>query len=278
MKKIGQLAATKFIITFTVICGIAVLILSSGLAQNLLGWINGPTGGIITGVVTDAETNEPIPGALITLEYHGLVRNELTDLSGKYTFTNVPICFCLKNITASKVGYETQYKMVSVHKITQVDFSLKPIEDNSDSRYGVITGIVTDAETNDPIPDALMTLSYHGLIRTELTDSDGWYTFTEVPICFCLKNVSASKSGYEGQYKLVAVSEITYANFSLDPQTEGASDADSNLISGRSEGERTLVEPKHYFLVLTGLIAIISVLLIGIKIGKMKKITRDRER
>jgi hypothetical protein len=369
MKKYGQLAATKFIITFMVICGVVVLIFSNGLAQNLMGWINGPTEGVITGIVTDADTNEPIPDALMTLKYHDIVRTKLTDSMGRYTFTDVPICFCLKNISASKEGYESQYKMVAVHKITHVDFSLKPIEDGSNSMYGIITGIVTDAETNDPIPhalmvlkyhdiirtevtdskgqytftkvplcfclknisaskngyesqfkmvavhkityvnfslepiedggnsmygiitgvvidaetndpipDALMTLKYHGLIRTEHTDSDGWYTFTEVPICFCLKNISASKEGYESQYKLVAVYEITYANFSLNLKTEGASDADSNFISGRSEGEETFIESKSYLLVLTGLLAILSVLLIGINIGKIKKISHDRKR
>jgi hypothetical protein len=277
MKKSGQIVASKFIIVFMVICSVAVLILSTGLAQNIIGWINDPTEGSITGIVTDADTGEPIPDTLMTLKYHGVVRTELTDSNGRYKFTGVPICFCMKNVSASKNGYESQYKMVAVQKITHVDFSLEPIEDGSGSMYGIITGIVTDAETNDPIPDALMTLKYHGLIRTEFTDSNGWYTFTEVPICFCLKNVSASKNGYESQYKLVAVSEITYANFSLEPLPEDASDADSNLVSGGSQGRETPIESKGYFLIMTGLVAALSVLLIGINIRKIIKIAHDRE-
>ncbi len=367
MKKYGQLAATKFIITFMVICGIAILILSSGLAQNLMGWINGPTEGIITGIVTDADTNEPIPDALMTLKYHDIVRTKLTDSMGRYSFTGVPICFCLKNISASKEGYESQYKMVAVHKITHVDFSLKPIEggsnsmygiitgivtddetndpiphalmvlkyhnvirteltdskgqytftkvplcfclknisaskngyesqfkmvavhkityvnfslepieDNGNSMYGIITGIVIDAETNDPIPDVLMTLKYHGLIRTELTDSDGWYTFTEVPICFCLKNVSASKNGYESQYKLVAVSEITYVNFTLNPTPDDLTDTNSNLVSGKTDPGETPIESKNYFII-TGLVGTIVVLMMGFYIFNIKIINLRRK-
>lgn len=367
MKKSGRVVGSKFVIVFTAICIITLLVLSSGLAQNILGWINGPTEGTITGIVTDAETEEPIPGALMTLEYHDIFRTELTDSRGRYTFTGVPICFCLKNISASKEGYESQYQMVAVHKITYVDFSLKPIEggsssmygvitgividavtidpianafmilkyhdvirteltdskgqytftkvplcfclknisaskngyesqskmvavhkityvnfslepieDSSGSMYGIITGIVIDAETNDPIPDALMTLKYHGLIRTELTDSNGWYTFTEVPICFCLKNVSASKNGYESQYELVAVSEITYVNFTLNPTPDDLDDANSNLVSDKADTGEIPIESKGYFII-TGLACTIVILMIGFYLFNIKKINLKRK-
>ena len=182
---------------------VTLLVFSAVSAQNLIKGISGPSEGTITGIVRDAETNYPIPNALMTLEYHDTVRTGLTDSKGQYTFTNVPLCFCMKNVSASKDGYENQYKLVAVYKITYVDFSLEPIEDSSGPYDGVLTGVVTDAETNEPIPDALMTLKYHDTIRTELTDSKGQYTFTNVPLCFCMKNISAYKGGYESQYKLV---------------------------------------------------------------------------
>jgi hypothetical protein len=276
MEKSGRVVVSKFIIVFMAICIIALLVLSSGLAQNILEWFNGSSEGTITGIVTDAETDEPIPNALMTLEYHDIFRTELTDSKGRYTFTNVPICFCLKNISAYKKGYEGQYKMVAVSKSTVVDFSLKPIDNGNDPNEGIITGIVKDAVTDDPIPDVLMTLEYHDIIRTELTDSNGWYTFTNVPICFCLKNISASKRGYESQYELVAVSEITYVNFTLNPAPEDLTDANSNLVSGNTDTGELPIESKSYFII-TGLAGTIVVLIMGFYIFNIKKIKLRRK-
>jgi hypothetical protein len=189
----------------------------------------GPSEGTITGTVRDAETNEPISDALMTLKYHEITRVQLTDSYGQYTFTNVPICFCLKNISAAKSGYVTQYQMVAVDKLTYVDFYLEPLgtddpEDPKDpdpapkeGMYGIITGVVQDSTTNNPISEAIMILKYHEVIRKEITDSLGEYTFDKVPICFCLKDISAAKNGYETQSQQVAVQEITYVNFSLEP-------------------------------------------------------------
>ncbi|ODS41249.1 MAG: hypothetical protein A7315_06770 [Candidatus Altiarchaeales archaeon WOR_SM1_79] len=217
MNKSTRIVTKKYAIIFLVICSVFLSMFSTVPAKNIIDGISGCSEGVITGIVTDAETSYPIPNALMTLKYHNEVHTELTDSNGKYMFTGVPICFCLKNVSASKEGYEGQYKMVAVHKITYVDFSLKPLGNNSEPYDCVITGIVTDSETENPIPDALMILKYHDIVRTEFTDDEGYYTFTNVPNCFCLKNVSASKKGYESQYKLVAVSGVTYVNFSLNP-------------------------------------------------------------
>lgn len=271
MEKSGRILGSKYIIVFIAICIISLLVLSSGLAQNIIGWIDGANEGTITGIVTDAETDEPIPNAIMTLEYHDILRTELTDSKGRYTFTNVPICFCLKNVSAYKKGYEGQYKMVAVSKITVVDFSLKPIDNGNDPNEGIITGIVKDAITDDPIPDVLMTLKYHDIIRTELTDLNGWYTFTNVPICFCLKNISASKRGYESQYEYVAVSEITYVNFTLNPTPDDLDDSSSNFVSDKTDTGETSIGSRSY-LIITGLAGTIVILMIGFYLFKIKKI------
>lgn len=276
MEKSGRVMVSKYIIVFIAICTIALLVLSSGLAQNILEWVNGANEGTITGIVTDAETDEPIPNALMTLEYHDIIRTELTDLKGRYTFTNVPICFCLKNIFAYKNGYEGQYKMVAVSKLTVVDFSLKPIDNGNDPNEGIITGIVKDAVTDDPIPDVLMTLKYHDIIRTELTDSNGWYTFTNIPICFCLKNLSASKRGYESQYELVAVSEITHVNFTLNPTPDDLDDSSSNFVSDKTDTGETTIGSRNYLLI-TGLASTIIILIIGFYLFNIRKIKFRRK-
>ena len=175
------------------------------------------THGIITGVVKDADTDKPISNALMTLKYHELVRTDFTDSKGMYKFDNVPMCFCLKNISAAKSGYKSQYKMVGVYKVTWVNFSLEPTQDSNESMYGVITGVVKDNKTAEPISKALVTLEYHDIVRKQFTDTNGEYKFDNVPMCFCLKDVTAAKDGYEKEQQSVPVSEITYVNFSLEP-------------------------------------------------------------
>ncbi len=262
-----------------------------------------PTEGSVTGWVTDADTNEPIDEAEMTLTYHESIRVENTDSEGQYTFDGVPICFCLKNVSASKSGYESQYQLVAVHEITYVNFSLRALEeptsepeepDNPDAPenpedtddpeeheepqenkgiWGTLTGVVTDAITNIPIHNAFMTLKYHDIVRTQFTDSEGQYTFDGVPICFCLKNISASKSGYESQDQSVPVSEITYANFSLNPSENSPGDLPNpGPIQHRTNDKEITNESMDYYFAIIGLITILVVLIIfGISIYKNKK-------
>ena len=227
--------------------------------------------GTLTGRVTDTETKETISNAVMTLKYHDLIRIDRTDAEGWYEFENVPICFCLKNISAFKEGYEPEYQLVGVSTLTYANFTLIPVNSNStdpddpeepedppedppedeipddeepeeppedpnptdDSElYGIITGVVIDANTNDPIPGATVKLTCHDDIRSQMTDSNGEYLFNKVPICFCLKNVSVSMRGYESQYELVAVYEITWANFTLESANSETEDDNDEIRSG----------------------------------------------
>jgi hypothetical protein len=203
----------------SIMCVGLLMLASVPAAENTPG-LTRASEGIITGFVTDSETGNPIVDCEMILKYHDEVHIEYTDSKGLYTFTSVPICFCLKELTAKKEGYESQTKMVAVHKITYVDFALNPTNGGGEPTEGIIIGFVTDSETGDPIADAKMTLKYHEEVHIEFTDPQGYYKFTDVPICFCLKNVSASKKGYESEYEMVAVSEITYVNFSLNPASD----------------------------------------------------------
>ncbi len=260
--------------------------------------------GTLTGIVTDAETDEPLASALMTLKYHDLIRTDLTDSDGEYTFDNVPICFCLKNISAAKLGYESEYQLVGVSEITYVNFSLTPTSDtppddeepeeppedddpeeppeeppddeeppeDDDDLWGIITGIVLDAKTNLPISGALVTLKCHDELRTQYTNSDGEYTFDNVPICFCLKNVSVDKNGYGSEYQLVGVHEITYVNFTLEPASSteinppvSNPNANPQDITSRSNDRDDLFEPTfNNFLILILIGILIFVLIIGL--------------
>lgn len=247
MERIKRKFAGRISGIVIVIACCALLLLSASFVSSFENVERIGNQGTITGIVTDAETDEPLSGVLMTLTYHNLIRTEFTDDKGHYIFKEVPICFCLKNLSASKRGYESQYKMVAVHKITYVDFSLQPIDDEPDSMYGVLCGVVTDAETDNPLPDTFMTLKYHDEVRTQYTDAEGWYVFEDVPLCFCLKNISAHKRGYQSQYHMVAVSELTYANFSLNSESDDASDNSANVpkqeLSDREQSATLDIHP-----------------------------------
>jgi hypothetical protein len=195
---------------------LAFSLLFSVLAENNSSTSN-PYDADVTGTVYDADTNKPIQNALVTMEYHEIIRKEYTDSFGQYTFNRVPECFCLKNMTASKDGYFTQEIWVAVSDKTVVDFYLNPIQNdpNPNPNEGCVIGWVTDAETNKPIEAAEMTITYHDFIQIDYTDSNGKYMFENVPICYCLKNVTATMKGYESQSQLIGVSDVTYLNFSL---------------------------------------------------------------
>ena len=253
----------KYSLILGVICSIilSIILVVPLQAIGMTSSDNSAMYGTITGIVTDAETDESISNAVMTLKYHDMVRVDRTDTEGWYEFDNVPICFCLKNISAFKDGYEPQYQLVGVYEVTYVNFTLIPINSNStdpeepeepeeppeddppedeppdeDGMYGIITGVIIDASTDNPIQGATVTLTCHDEIRIQITDSNGEYTFTKVPICFCLKNVSVVTNGYESQFQMVAVNELTYVNFTLDPVNNDVNDKIDDINSRANHG------------------------------------------
>ena len=307
-KNNSQRIPSKLITAFLVICSITLLLILTVPAQTLEsddGETKGPTEGVLTGIIEDAVTNDPIPNVLMTLKYHDEVHTKLTDSKGEYTFTNIPLCFCLKNISASKSGYESQYQLVPVSEMTIVNFSLNPVDDpeepeepedtdepedkptpepddNDGAMYGVLKGFVTDNLTDEPIPNALMILKYHNEVHRVLTDSNGQYTFTKIPLCFCLKEISAQKDGYESEKSLVPVSEITYKNFTLEQKQstrhdfeETDSNRDSDVISGQSSDRDESKGSMNIYFVILSLAGVFAVnIIFGIFIYRLKKKSR----
>jgi len=64
--------------------------------------------GSLSGYVNDTSMN-PIAGAWVRVHFHGTYKENYTDSSGYYHVTNIPICYCMKNCTASKEGYKTEW-------------------------------------------------------------------------------------------------------------------------------------------------------------------------
>jgi len=69
--------------------------------------------GSLSGYVTDPGMN-PIERAMVRVYFHETYEEDYSDSSGYYHVTNIPICYCLKNATASKEGYKTEWVLLSI--------------------------------------------------------------------------------------------------------------------------------------------------------------------
>lgn len=79
--------------------------------------------GSLSGYVNDTSMN-PICGAKVRVSFHSTYEEDYTDSSGFYHVTNIPMCWCLKNCTASKEGYSTEEVWLSIGENTTHDFEL----------------------------------------------------------------------------------------------------------------------------------------------------------
>ncbi len=93
--------------------------------------------GTLSGYVNDTSMN-PIEGALVRVYFHETYEENYTDSSGYYHVTNIPICYCMKNCTASKDGYKTEQVSLSIDENTTYDFVLNILE----PCYPVLNGTI----------------------------------------------------------------------------------------------------------------------------------------
>ncbi len=122
--------------------------------------------GTVSGTLTDSISNKPIPGAVVTL----LDKEYTTGADGTYTFTDIPYAES-HTITVEDPRYENYSNTFSLNKDEViVNVSLSPLT-------GTVSGSVTDASTNKPIPGAVVSI-----LGTEVkTEVDGIFTFLDIP-------------------------------------------------------------------------------------------------
>jgi protocatechuate 3,4-dioxygenase beta subunit len=198
--------------------GVTALIAISAIAMMLMALLPaaalpGSNMGTVMGTVIDNNNGEPIEDAKVIISYHGIVRTDYTDADGKYRFTNVPECFCLKNMTVSKEHFRPENEAVAVSGLTIVNFELWVEE--QEPPMATVKGTVTDVNNGAPIEGALVELSYHDYDHYTYTDADGKYTITEVDQCRCYKTISASAKSYRPESKNVTVSGETTVDIQL---------------------------------------------------------------
>jgi len=79
--------------------------------------------GTLSGHVTDAAMN-PIEGARVRVYFHNTSRENYSDATGYYHVTDIPICYCIKNATCFKEGYNPVWVLLSISENTTYDFVL----------------------------------------------------------------------------------------------------------------------------------------------------------
>ena len=84
------------------------------------------TKGNLSGFIKD-QYNNSIEGVEINLEYHNAFQETSTNENGYYSISNIPICFSLIKVTASKEGYYDFEKKISVDENTILNITFEPI-------------------------------------------------------------------------------------------------------------------------------------------------------
>lgn len=144
-----------------------------------------PTFGNVAGTVIDTKTNEPIVNARVHLYRRGHIPGRpmprmhvaITNENGEYLFEDVMVQ--TYHLWAGARGYERSEPVeveVVENETVIVDFALNPVD--MDIPYGTVTGTVTDAESGEPIADAMVRVLRAripgGAFAT--TDENGVYT------------------------------------------------------------------------------------------------------
>ncbi|MCK4652892.1 MAG: carboxypeptidase regulatory-like domain-containing protein [Candidatus Cloacimonetes bacterium] len=122
--------------------------------------------GNVDGTVTDFNTGEPIEGAIVSIENNSYI----TGTDGTYLLEYIPVG--IYDITCTAEGYCDTTDVVEVLECqtVTVDFVLEQ------NPYGSLNGTVTDANTGEPIEDALITATSQVRVEyTCYTNADGYY-------------------------------------------------------------------------------------------------------
>lgn len=125
-----------------------------------------PRFGMISGIITDAETGNPIQGVTVSLLDHKVE----TGVDGRYVFTRIRYS---DNHKLMVMGINHQSKMRPVKlKAEEVQLNIA-----LDPKFGAVSGVISDGTTHKPIQGAIVTL----LDKTITTEANGRYNFIRIP-------------------------------------------------------------------------------------------------
>lgn len=137
--------------------------------------------GSLSGYVTDASVN-PIEGARVRVYFHETYEENYSDPLGYYHVNNIPICYCLKNATCSKEGYNTEWVLLSIDENTIYDFILTSLSvPDLDCEGDLAWGDVEPGETLTGSFEVFNEGDPGSLLDWEIESYPEWGTWTFMP-------------------------------------------------------------------------------------------------
>lgn len=166
-------------------------------------------GGCLIGVVKDLTTEIPIKDASISISDEKSTHVVSTDIEGKFILGDLsPGDY---KITVDIDGYDSV-----VSSNVNIDSGVITINDFSLTRTrGVLTGVVRNEETNEPIEGVRISISNDKNNFSEITDSLGIYTIDNVALGTYGITAYLENYNIEGPSSLSIISESTTKDFNL---------------------------------------------------------------
>ena len=164
--------------------------------------------GSLSGYVTDHEGN-PIDTAKITITCEDFIFECFSDDTGYYYQGDIPLLFCIWNISAFKPEYKIVYVNIPIEENSTYDFVLKQTD------KACLSGYILDSYRN-PIEGAKVTITCADTFEC-ISDNSGYYIRDNLPLLFCIWNVSVSKQGYGIEYIEMPIVQNTIYDFILIP-------------------------------------------------------------
>ena len=178
--------------------------------------------GTLSGYVTDSAMN-PIEGAKVRVYFHETYEENYTDSSGYYHVTNIPICNCTKNATASKEGYTTEWVLLAIGENTTLDFVLTLLGNtlyvggSGAGNYSRIQDAVNNASDGDTV------YVFNGVYYEQLTIN------TSVILLGENKNTTIiDGNNTDGNVITIYADDVTISGFTI--QNSGRQIGDSGVV------------------------------------------------
>jgi len=185
MKRIGILAIVAGMMLLTLLVPVTM-------AEDM-GWVQG--------TVTDADSGDPISGAMVTIVDTGVTA--ITDSSGMYNASNVPVGTYDVEITHH--DYDTKTKTgVTVSNATGTT-----VDETLTMAIGYVEGTITDADDSEPLENAEVVID--GPNATATTGSDGTFN---ISVTVGTYDVVIVASNYQQTTKSVTVTKGMTADLS----------------------------------------------------------------
>ena len=164
--------------------------------------------GSLSGFITDNKTN-PIDSVRVFITCGDFTFECFSNENGYYCQDNIPLLFCLWNVSAFKPGYEIVYVVMPIGENSTYDFILNQTD------KACLSGYITDQYKNR-IKGAKVTISCGDTFEC-YSDETGYYIKDNLPLLFCIWNVSVYKEGYEFVFIEIPIVQNSTYDFILTP-------------------------------------------------------------